>query len=247
MRVWIALVETHAGAENGDGNQSRHSTDKRGRIRLAGPANHLRSVALDGLDRDRLIWPQLDGGCDQVARFSAPGKRRPAAVDGTDFDPAPKNVRFGSPGPIHLNAELRPQIADQGGRSADREQDLPRWDWGFGIVHRGARGERSGWLPLGLRGGWVDGSLAPRLYSCGQLAERQEAAAGRFDPICCRALEDDLGPRVVGDFQQSRGQDVLAAQPGGSMQDRLALRIGPSTIDHACDQANRRRLRFLFR
>ena len=50
------------------------------------------------------------------------------------------------------------------------------------------------------------------LHSRRQLAERQEAAGGRFHFIRHRPLQDDLGPRVVGDFHQAGGQGELVAK-----------------------------------
>ena len=50
------------------------------------------------------------------------------------------------------------------------------------------------------------------LHSRRQLAERQEAAGGRFHFIRHGPLQDDLGPRVIDDFHQAGGQGELVAE-----------------------------------
>ena len=73
-------------------------------------------------------------------------------------------------------------------------------------------------------------------HSCGQFAQREEAAGGGIDFIGAGPLEDDFGPASVGDFHQAGGQGVLAAQGNGG--GRGVLRIGPAAIGHAGDPAD---------
>ena len=54
--------------------------------------------------------------------------------------------------------------------------------------------------------------LALLLQPRRQLAERQEAAVLRFHLIRHRPLQNDLGPRVVGDFHQAGSEGELVAE-----------------------------------
>ena len=128
-----------------------------------------------------------------------------------------------------------PRSVDHGGGSSDNEQgmeeggrgirDLLIWDLGFGI------------LPPSLF------RLPPCLHSRRQLAQREEAAGGGLDFIGAWALEDDLGPALVGDFHQAGGQGILAAQGTTAAATGAACGIGPAAIGHAGDPADVLRLR----
>ena len=103
-------------------------------------------------------------------------------------------------------------------------------DEGFGI-----------WPIFGLLPSIFWSLLHPRR----QLADREEAAVARFDLIGDRALENDLGPGVVGDFHQAGSERVFAVQGNGRAVERGRGVVGPLAIDHAGDPAHELLLRLM--